>query len=177
MKKLIIILLLLLLLFPGQAIADPRPKPIYDIPMSAPLQNIVKNLCKEHSLSFELVLGVIYVESRFNIMADSGCSKGLMQLNVNTYPTLAKELGIENFNPFYSVHNVTAGIYYLARLRDKWKAEGYTDEEVFSLVLLSYNMGEGGCRKYIKKHGLWSSYIDKVYNFKCKLEQQNICSS
>lgn len=153
-------------------IAEPSI-PIYDIPMSAELQGYTYELCKYYALPYELVLAVIHTESRFDPNADSGSSKGLMQLNTNTYPALAKELGLE-IDPMNSVDNVTAGIYYLAKLRDAW--QGYSDEEVFSLMLISYNRGVQGCKDYVRKYGLDNIYVTKVYEYKIKLEQQNIYS-
>lgn len=173
MKKLILSLLILLL-FPTTAFADPPPKKIYDIPMSGQLQHYTYDLCQSHNLSFELVLGVIHTESRFDPKADSGSSKGLMQLNINTYPALANELNLDHFDPINPVDNITAGVYYLAKLRDTW--QGYSDEEVFSLMLISYNRGIQGCKKYVEKYGTENDYVTKVYEYKIMLEQQNIYS-
>lgn len=145
--------------------------PFYDIPMSYELQEYTFELCQEYDIAYELALGVIYVESRFKPDAKGASSIGLMQLNKNTYPWIAGELEINNFDPYNAKQNIHAGIYYLDYLRGYWIDKGYTDESAFSLMLISYNMGVSNCSKYVSKHGLDYGYVDKVYEYKTHLEQ------
>lgn len=145
--------------------------PVYDIPMDYDLQKYTYNLCKEYDLSYELVLGVINTESSFNVRAVNKRSKGLMQLNSDTYPWIAKELGVGNFDPYNAKQNILAGVWYLNYLREYWQDKGYSDEYVFSLMLISYNRGIGGCHKYINKNGFNNIYVNKVYEYKVNLEQ------
>lgn len=146
--------------------------PVYDIPMDYELQKHTYQVCQKYNMSYELVLAVINKESSFRVNAVNKNSKGLMQLNSDTYPWIAKELGIDNFDPFNSKHNIRAGVWYLDYIRDYWLAEGYGDEDVFSLMLISYNRGINGCKQYISKYGLDNEYVNDIFDYKIYLEQK-----
>lgn len=126
--------------------------------------------CEKYGLSQALVYGVIMAESGFDVNADSGSSKGVMQLNKNTYPELVKDLGMASFDVFDYEDNVAVGVYYLAYLRDYWLGEGYLDEDVVHLMLISYNRGIAGCGGYVADHGLENGYVDRVLGYKWALE-------
>lgn len=145
--------------------------PVYDIPMTEDLQQYTFDLCQEYNLSYELVLGVIHTESRFIETADSGSSRGIMQISRGTGDWVSEEVGIRDFDPYDPKQNITVGIYYLAYLRDYWTEQGYSDEDAFPRMLISYNRGVQGCKKYIEKYGIDNSYVDKVYELKIELEQ------
>jgi len=146
---------------------------IYDIPLPIEDQILIYEESEKYGLSPELIISIIKVESTFNTNATSKSksSLGLMQLDKGTYPWIAKELNINNFNPYNSTHNIKAGIWYVNYLRDYWYLKGYSDEECFNLILLSYNCGIDGCKKYISKHGFNSSYTNKVTTYKDNLER------
>ena len=145
--------------------------PIYDIAMSAELQKYTYDICEEYRLSYELVLGVIYTESRFIETANSASSQGLMQISRGTGGWVSEEVGIRAFDPFAPRQNIAVGVWYLNYLRDYWTSQGYSDEDTFNLMLISYNRGITGCREYVKKYGLDNEYVEKVYKFKTDLEQ------
>ena len=132
---------------------------------------IVEREAERWNLAPSLVWAVCMAVSSLDVRADSGSSKGLMQLNVNTYPTLAQDLQISDFDPFDAEHNIMAGTYKLALERDYWYAQGYSDEDTFAAMLISYNRGRAGAKKYMNAHGLDADYVDKVLEYKCQLEQ------
>jgi membrane-bound lytic murein transglycosylase MltF len=150
--------------------------PIYDIPMSKELQEYTFELCREYNLSYELVLAVMHTESRFDPNADSGNSKGICQISRGTGDWVSEQAGIRDFDPYNPKHNIAVGIWYLDYLRSYWWEQGCLDQDVFSLMLISYNRGIQGCKNYVEKHGLNNDYVTKVYEYKTKLEQQNLCS-
>jgi len=153
----------------------PIEMPRYDIPLSLQLQKHIWELCQEHDLSYEFVLGVIKAESDFVVDA-VGVTKdlGLMQLNpYNTMDWLAEKVGISDFDPFNPFHNVTAGIWYLAHIRDYWAKFGICQQRTFAQILLSYNRGIGGATQYIRQMGeraYQHVYVMKVVQFKQELE-------
>lgn len=167
MRYILIVLSILTMLFSTTSVANANVIPEYQ-------KDYIEAVSKEYGLSSTLVYGVIMAESNFDCKADSGSSKGLMQLNKNTYPTLAKELGIEDFDVFDFEDNALAGIYKLALERDYWLEQGYSDEDTFSAMLISYNRGRAGAKRYIAKHGLNNSYVDKVLGYKCEFEQDGV---
>lgn len=153
------------------AYAAPARAVVYDIPLTAEKQQFVQSLAARYDLSFELCLAVMAVESNFDCRASSGSSCGIMQLNSNTYPTLARDLGIEKFDPYDFYHNVQAGIYKLALEREYWLGEDLMDEDAVQAMLISYNRGRAGARRYIEKCGLSAEYVEKVLAYKGELER------
>jgi len=170
-----------------QVVEDTNPEPtqeeiispkIYDIPLSDDLQQYIWNLGEKYDLSYELILAVIKTESDFDTQAISydNSSYGLMQLNhINTIDWLAKEVGIDDFDPFNPYHNLEAGIWYLAWLRDYWQRQDLSEEDRFALVLLSYNRGIEGAKRYVKETGkMTHKYVEKIQEYKTRLERDDI---
>ena len=164
----IALVMLMLLACPQQAMAEPV---IYDIPLTATQQQLVYETAERYELPYTLCLAVMATESSYDPLAKCGNSAGVMQLNSNTYPALAEELGIKDFDVYDFADNVQAGIYKLALERDYWQEQGYPDEEVFAAMLISYNRGRAGARRYIERHGLEAEYVDKVAAYKGALER------
>jgi len=148
---------------------------IYDIPLPVKDQILIQEEARKYSLSPEFIFAIIQAESTFNTKAISHdkSSKGLMQLNINTYKWIAKELKINNFDPYNSNNNIRVGVWYINYLREYWYSQGYNDENVFNLILISYNQGIEGCNKHIKKYGLKSKYATKVEENKYNIEINN----
>lgn len=136
---------------------------------------IVKRECDKYELPYDLVMSVIWTESRFDEKARSGAgAMGLMQLMPNTAKWCAEMLGVDFSTEMLTVgeYNVKLGTYYLKYLTDR-----FGDAEN---VLAAYNAGEGNV-------GLWQKngegiafketeqYVDvvlktrKIYKYKLKL--------
>lgn len=146
--------------------------PQYNIGLSKELQEYTFNECLYYDVSYELELALMYTESRFNDLADNGVSRGICQINRNTAKKLADDLQIENFNSFNAKHNVSASIYYIKQIRDYWREQGYCEEDVTLLSLISYNRGLAGCKSYIKSYSIYNDYYaNKVLGYKEQLEQ------
>lgn len=147
--------------------------PYYKIPLPYDLQKYTWEISEQYDFSYELILAIMQVESKFDIKAISynDTSLGLMQLNKNTYPWIAEKLEIEDFNVFKAKHNIHAAIWYLDYIRNYWRQYDFSEEELFNMVLLSYNRGIAGSREYMKKHGTDAKYVEMVYDYKTKLEK------
>lgn len=103
-----------------------------DVPLTAELQETVWNACQEHNVEYELVLGLIEVESTFRTDAVSyvGCY-GLMQLNPQYFPS--------DLSP---AENIQYGVAFLAE-----KLDQYTGD--IGAALTAYNAGhDTGNREY-----------------------------
>ena len=123
-----------------------------------------------YDLSPELVQAVIEVESSWNPNCKTGKCVGLMQLNIDTAPWIARELGISGDRSNWR-QNIQMGCYYLDYLRSYWYDKGATDEDALYLMLLSYNRGVGGATKWAKSHDIESDgYCNKVLSIKYRLE-------
>ena len=141
----------------------------------------IEEQANSYNLSPALVKAVIQTESDFRADAVNynGTCLGLMQINqTDTADWLAEQLGMMSYDLLDPYDNVQMGCFYLAYLRDLWLSEGFTDEDTFALMLLSYNRGVGGCKKWIAKNDDWyaNSYVSEVLmhkaNFEAKAETE-----
>lgn len=145
----------------------------YDIPLTAWQQEFVQEVAEGYGFGETFIYGIQSYESYFGEKADSGVSKGVMQIHDNYAWKYAELAGLETYNLFDFKDNVRMGIAYLAYLRESYISQGITSqEELTYLTLLAYNCGEKGAKKYIKENGsIISEYAQIVLNYKCEIEQ------
>ncbi len=170
-----------------QYIVNETPsKPNYNISLCQEYQDLIYQLCEINDLSYELVLAVIYQESKFdstslNINKNGSRDVSLFQLN-DMFLDDHREHAInycqlsENviFNPYNPEHNIMAGIGNIAYLRDYYSEKGVIDEEMIAYISNGYNQGIRGYENYVKQTGKISrSYSDKIYSHKKILETTN----
>jgi hypothetical protein len=142
----------------------------YNIPLTKSQQIDVRNIADQYTLSYELVLSVMYVESRFNINAISSTNDyGIMQLNSPTFYWCAKQLGIENPNPLDFNTNIKCGAFYLDYTRDYWVNYGTPEEYLLINTISGFHSGIEGS----KVEADWD-YINKVIDYKYKLESGEV---
>lgn len=106
---------------------------LYDasIPLPLELQLVLKDACSEHGVPVCLMLGLIEVESGFQVDADNGVSMGLCQLNSRYYPS---DLTPEE--------NIQAGVAHLAGQIERYGGD-------IQAALRAYNRGfDDGARQY-----------------------------
>jgi len=113
-----------------------------DIPMSRELQEYTYGRCEELGLEYELVLAIMWRESRFQTDAvgyNSNGTKdnGIMQINDVNREYLEKTYGITNLMDPYQ--NIQAGTAMLAEYMKQ-----YGDEKA---VLMAYHLGEAGMQR------------------------------
>ena len=115
------------------AAGAPEPDPV---PPSPGLDEAVRRIAAENSLSPQLIHSVIKVESNYNPHAISNKGAlGLMQL----IPSTARRFGVSNvFNP---VENIQGGAKYLRYLLDLYSND-------YPLALAAYNAGEAAVARY-----------------------------
>ncbi len=127
----------------------PTPTKIDPVPKSTEKKSI--QIAKRHNISVELMLAIIYVESKFNPVAVSKSGAGgLMQM----VPATARELGLKvpmyknKLKPsldgnvderFDAEKNLNAGLIYYNRLLKKYLNN-------ITLALGAYNVGPGKVR-------------------------------
>jgi hypothetical protein len=124
-----------------------------NIGLDAELQEYTYMLCKAYDVDFHLVMAVMQRESGYRTDVISGSNDyGLMQINKINHKRLSEILGITDFlNPEDNIH---AGVYMLSDLFDK-----YHDT---NLVLMAYNMGEGGANKLWNMGIFTSNYAQEI---------------
>lgn len=129
-------------------------QPIYDIPLSAELQQDIRELAERYEVSFELVIAVIMTESsgKADAVGDGGASVGLMQIQPKWYGDLITDTGLSVDKP---IENVELGIRILL---------GFIEENNGSLdrALKQYNSGnpdyEGN--EYIEQVYEWLTFFE-----------------
>lgn len=126
--------------------------------------NLVKASAKKYGIPYELVAGVIQQESAFNprasnVNTNGTMDRGLMQINSNTGPGLARQMGLkyEVGMEFVPEIAVEMGSYYLAQL--------YNERDLHR-TLSSYNRGPAGARAWAAEHGTFETeYSRKVMGY------------
>jgi Transglycosylase SLT domain len=130
----------------------PAETPVAVDESAANLDEAVRMIASQHSLSPQLLHSVIKVESGYNAMAvSSKGALGLMQL----IPATARRFGVANvFNP---VENIEGGAKYLRYLLDLYNGN-------YPLALAAYNAGEKAVAKYggIPPYPETQDYVDRV---------------
>lgn len=129
-------------------------QPIYDIPLSAEIQQDIRELAERYEVSFELVLAVIMTESsgRTDTVGDGGASVGLMQIQPKWYGELIAETGLSVDKP---LENVELGIMILLEfIREN---SGSLDR-----ALKQYNSGnpEYQGNEYIEQVYEWLTFFE-----------------
>ena len=124
---------------PPQVVGIAAPVAEPDAPPNTPPSGIdeaVRRIAAEHSLSPQLIHSVIKVESNYNPYAvSSKGALGLMQL----IPATARRFGVSDaFNP---IQNIQGGAKYLRYLLDLYNQD-------YPLALAAYNAGEGAVARY-----------------------------
>jgi len=106
------------------------------------VEPLVADAAARHGVAEELVLAVIWNESRFRPTATSPAgAMGLMQLMPSTVRTLSERLGVADPDPYDPAFNVDAGTYYLGLLLRRFAG----DE---TLALAAYAAGPGAVQRW-----------------------------
>lgn len=95
-----------------------------------PINSYIRNICNQYNVEPELVMSIVFHESRYRPEAKNGNCIGLMQVSTRWHSDRAARLGVKNFYDPYS--NILLGVDYLSELLDKYKDP--------ALVLMLYNM-------------------------------------
>ena len=140
--------------------------PRINCPLDDDTQQMILDKCEHFNIDFAFTMAVIFKESSFkpNVISSDGGDYGLMQINKINHKWLSEQLGITDF--LDPEQNVTAGLYMLRQLFEK-----YEDP---ALVLMAYNMGEGGAKKQWDKGIYTSDYADAVLQQADKYNQEII---
>lgn len=122
---------------------------------------IIEKFSSKYSIEKELIAAIIQHESSFEINAQSKnvngtVDRGLMQLNSDTAPWLAKEIGLEykegiEFDPEV---NIEMGAFYLRHLTDILNDQDF--------IITAYNKGPKGAYDYKLTNGNYSSEYSKT---------------
>ena len=72
-----------------------------------------------------------------------------------------------------AIQEIEKDVVELTYLRDYWAGKGYSDEDVFDLMIISRDMSIEGCKEYVKENPDYkdNEYLKKVTEYKYYLEQ------
>ena len=118
----------------------------YDVPFDVDTQKEIIKICSEYDISYELILGVISVESTFRpgAIGDGGNSFGLMQIQPRWWSkTMEREGVVDLLDP---LQNVRCGCAILQYLKNTYGTE--------YRALQAYNTGNPNSN---------NGYAEKVY--------------
>lgn len=104
-----------------------RPQSEHDV-----INSYVRDVTSRYNIQPELIMSIIYQESRYNTQVRNGNCLGLMQVSSYWHRERAIKLGVTNFYDPYS--NILVGVDYISELHNKYK-------DIY-LVLMVYNMGD-----------------------------------
>lgn len=114
---------------------EARKEELYweSVPLDHECRYALQEACEEHNVPLCLALGLIEVESRFQVGASNGVCVGLFQLNTRYYPA---DLTPEE--------NIRAGVAHLAGQIERYDGD-------IQAALRSYNRGyDDGDRQYAR---------------------------
>lgn len=118
----------------------------YDVPFNIDTQKEIIKICSEYGFSYELILGIISVESSFRpgVLGDGGNSFGLMQIQPRWWGETMEREGVTNL--LDPLQNIRCGCAILKELKDKYGTE--------YRALQAYNTGRPDTN---------NGYAEKVY--------------
>lgn len=124
-----------------------------DIPLSDDLKNFIYEKCNTDDRLYLLIISIIEQESNFqaNVIGVDGHDYGLMQIRDINHQWLQEELGEKDFLDPYD--NVECGIYIVKQFWDEYEEE--------NLVLMCYNLGEGGAQQKWNQ-GVYSTEYTRI---------------
>jgi hypothetical protein len=142
---------------------------VYNINLPEEQQQYAYNICKKYGIEYELLLAVMYKESRFDANATGSNSYGLCQIHGTNMSMLSYRLGITNLYDPYD--NMTAGAYLLSTYFQI--AANYVSGDSLTVYALnSYNMGDSAYYTSCFSQGI----LDRDYSSSV-IEIRNIIKS
>lgn len=141
---------------------ESEPVKIYDVPLSADLQEHIRQLCDEYGVDMPLVLAIIGQESNYrpDAVGDNGNSLGLMQIQPRWNQSRMDRLGVMDLSDPYQ--NVEVGIDLLAELMDENKGTEW--------AVTAYNAGAAAA-DYNRAIGVRSEYAEGVLQLMEEIER------
>lgn len=127
----------------------------------AEINEYIVDICEQHTICPELVQAMIETESNYDIDAENGDCKGLMQVSQKWHKDRMDKLDVTDIMRPYS--NILVGVDYLAELSEKYEV---------GLALMIYNGGYKYAMSIYEK-GELSSYAEKILERSAELEKKH----
>ena len=147
----------------AEPVAVTEQAPLYDVPLSADLQEHISGLCEDYGVDMPLVLAIIGQESNYrtDAVGDNGNSLGLMQIQSRWHAARMERLGVTDLLDPYQ--NTAVGINLLAELISENKGTEW--------AVTAYNAGAAAA-DYNKVIGIRSEYVESVLMLREMIENE-----
>lgn len=140
-------------------------EPVPDYVLDEYTQQFIFYICKGYNIDWTLVLAVIEKESGGDASLISNTNDyGLMQINYCNHEWLNQNLGLSDFLDPYQ--NIRGGVFILRKLFEK-----YEDPE---LVLMAYNLGEGGAKNMWEQGVYETGYTRDVLSIQKEINERMV---
>ena len=116
------------------------------------VQRHMYKMCQKYDIPMEIMMALAFKESSYNSLAEGvdGKDHGLCQIRTNNHQWIRDVLGryVDFFDPY---ENIEAACLMLSNIRNRNQDKGW------QYILLCYNRGETGAKKYVARYGTSSS--------------------
>ncbi|MBG9793587.1 hypothetical protein ABD76_14250 [Paenibacillus dendritiformis] len=132
---------------------------------------------RKKNIDYMTFLALIKVESNFDtdlVHSNPNGTKdyGLVQMNSVNVSRLSKAIGRSNLDMFEPKDNILLGLAELLECRAYWK-DKYKGDELEKAMLLAYNRGRYGSKRWIQNKGtLDSAYTKRVLKAKALYKRE-----
>jgi hypothetical protein len=132
--------------------------PNYNIKLSKRLQEYTWNLCLKYKVNYELILGMLKLESNFNIHQVSRNSnrtydRGIAQINSKYQKYNCELVGIQEFDPYCPEKSIELCIKLMAHYNAYWINKGVNEDKIHIWSMGTYNRGLEGYKEYMRVKG------------------------
>ncbi len=157
---------------PKKIVAKAPQKPkVKDLPLPEEVSDYLWKKSRESGFSYYLLLAIAQQESNFDTTSVSKTGDyGLLQINKRTAKGIAAKLDLKKYNLMDYKTSIDFSLYHLSGLRAYWDKKGYKGKSLERMILLSYNRGVAGAKRYVKKHGRTSAYVSNIQKYKKQIE-------
>jgi hypothetical protein len=132
-------------------------------------------ICSFATQKVEGISSIDYEVPIYKISISENAQRNIWKLceeNHLSYELVLAIYQVEGINNT-QIDNIKADIEGLAYIRDYWTEQGFPDETVFYLLLLSRQRGIEGCKIFMKDNNSYDldDFVQKVTEYKYYLEQ------
>lgn len=145
---------------------------VYSIALSQDMQQYTYAMCEKYGVQYELLLAVMYVESRYNVNAvGGGNSYGLCQIHYSNTANLQRAIGLTDLLDPYD--NIEAGAYMLNMYLNAGRKRSSDTYFIEHYGLNCYNMGEGMFVSNCYNNGI----LERTYSNKVRSIRDSIIAN
>lgn len=131
------------------------------------LQDFIYEQTTKNDIDYEMFIALIKTESNFDPKlvyhnTNGTTDHGLVQMNSANIERLSAKLNLDKVDVYNPYHSVLLGIEELKESREYWE-DTYSGEKLDQVMFMSFNMGNYGMKKFIRKNGFMDSrYMKKI---------------